>query len=211
MVKKPGLGRGLDAILPDVEDAVESIDRKAQPLGTEGQVVELPLGDIDPNVNQPRKRFEPDALAALADSIRHSGVISPILVARNGERYSIIAGERRWRAARQAGLRTIPAIVREWDEIRRQEAMLIENIQREDLNPIEEAQGISRLMEECGFTQEQAAERLGRSRPAIANLVRLLNLPPQMQESIAEGKLSAGHGRVLAQAGLYAPPFLHQM
>ena len=172
MAKKMGLGRGLSAILPDVEDVVESVEAApgAAPL-PEGTVVEIPVGDVDPNRNQPRKRFDDDALLALAESIRHSGVISPILVARDGARYTIIAGERRWRAARIAGLDTIPAIVREWDEVRRREAALVENIQRENLNAIEEAQGISALMNECALTQEAVAERLGRSRPAVCRLL----------------------------------------
>ena len=212
MAKKMGLGRGLSAILPDVEDVVESVEAApgAAPL-PEGAVVEIPVGDVDPNRNQPRKRFDDDALLALAESIRHSGVITPILVAREGARYTIIAGERRWRAARIAGLDTIPAIVREWDEVRRREAALVENIQRENLNAIEEAQGISALMNECALTQEAVAERLGRSRPAIANLLRLLNLPARIQQAVIDGTLSAGHARVLAgiehrelQANLFA-------
>ena len=201
MARKMGLGRGLSAILPDVEDVVESVEAAPGKLAAampEGAVIELPLGEIDPNRNQPRKHFDNEALAALADSIRHSGVISPILVARENGRYTIIAGERRWRAARLAGIETIPAIVREWDDIRRQEAALIENIQRENLNPIEEAQGIFVLMNECALTQEAVAERLGRSRPAVANLLRLLNLPEVMMTAVADGVISAGHGRVLA-------------
>ena len=198
MAKKTGLGRGLSAILPDVEDVVESLDA-ANPRALPGEaVVELKLGDIDPNRNQPRKRFDDEPLRALADSIKSSGVISPILVAANGSRYTIIAGERRWRAARLAGLDAIPAIVRQWDDVRRQEAALIENIQRENLNPIEEAQGISSLMNECALTQEAVAQRLGRSRPAIANLLRLLNLPTNIQSAVADGTITAGHGRVLA-------------
>lgn len=212
MAKKMGLGRGLSAILPDVEEVVESVEAApgAAPL-PEGTVAEIPVGDVDPNRNQPRKRFDDDALLALAESIRHNGVISPILVAREGTRYTIIAGERRWRAARIAGLDTIPAIVREWDEVRRREAALVENIQRENLNAIEEAQGISALMNECALTQEAVAERLGRSRPAVANLLRLLNLPQRIQQAVIEGTLSAGHARVLAgvedrelQANLFA-------
>ena len=210
MAKKMGLGRGLSAILPDVEDVVDSVERapayegaSAKPAaGSAGDgseaVVQLRLGDIDPNRNQPRKRFDEEALRALADSIRTSGVISPILVARSGKRYTIIAGERRWRASRLAGLETIPAIVREWDQVRRQEAALIENIQRENLNPIEEAQGIYTLMNECALTQEAVAERLGRSRSAVANLLRLLGLPKEIQAAVTSGELSAGHARVLA-------------
>lgn len=198
MAKKLGLGRGLSAILPDVEDVVESVEHIGEASVPADAVVELPLGEIDPNRNQPRKRFDDEALNALAESIRHSGVITPILVARSGGRYTIIAGERRWRAARIAGLRTIPSIVREWDDIRRQEAALIENIQRENLNPIEEAQGVYVLMNECALTQEAVAERLGRSRPAVANLLRLLNLPKAIQQAVIDGTLSAGHARVLA-------------
>ena len=212
MAKKMGLGRGLSAILPDVEEVVESVESAPAATVAAGDgVVELPVGDIDPNRNQPRKKFDDDALLALAESIRHSGVISPILVARDGARYTIIAGERRWRAARLANLSTIPAIVREWDDVKRQEAALIENIQREDLNAIEEAQGIHTLMTECALTQEAVAERLGRSRSAVANLLRLLSLPARIQSAVTDGTLSAGHARVLAgiadreqQANLFA-------
>ncbi len=213
MAKKMGLGRGLSAILPDVEEVVESVDQVSEtpaPVPADA-VVELSVGDIDPNRNQPRKKFDDDALLALADSIRHNGVLSPILVARDGRRYTIIAGERRWRAARLANCPTIPAIVRDWDDVRRQEAALIENIQREDLNAIEEARGIRRLMEECALTQEVVAERIGRSRSAVANILRLLNLPKRIQDAVIEGTLSAGHARVLAgiddaelQTGLFA-------
>ena len=213
MAKKKGLGRGLSAILPEVEEVVESVDQVSEtpaPVPADA-VVELSVGDIDPNRNQPRKKFDDDALLALADSIRHNGVLSPILVARDGRRYTIIAGERRWRAARLANCPTIPAIVRDWDDVRRQEAALIENIQREDLNAIEEARGIRRLMEECALTQEVVAERIGRSRSAVANILRLLNLPKRIQDAVIEGTLSAGHARVLAgiddaelQTGLFA-------
>ncbi|MBP3656821.1 MAG: ParB/RepB/Spo0J family partition protein [Clostridia bacterium] len=214
MAKKMGLGRGLSAILPDVEEVVESVEAAPSALRAgipADAVVELPVEDIDPNRMQPRKNFDDEALLALADSIRSSGVLSPILVAREGNRYTIIAGERRWRATRIAGLDTIPAIVREWDDVRRQEAALIENIQREDLNAIEEAQGIHALMDECAMTQEAVAERLGRSRPAVANLLRLLTLPKKMQAAVIDGSISAGHARVLAgitdreqQANLFA-------
>ena len=213
MAKKMGLGRGLSAILPDVEEVVESVDQVSEspaPVPADA-VVELSVGDIDPNRNQPRKKFDDDALLALADSIRHNGVLSPILVARDGRRYTIIAGERRWRAARLANCPTIPAIVRDWDDVRRQEAALVENIQREDLNAIEEARGIRRLMEDCALTLEVVAERIGRSRSAVANILRLLNLPKRIQDAVIEGTLSAGHARVLAgiddaelQSGLFA-------
>ena len=214
MAKKMGLGRGLSAILPDVEEVVESVEAAPSAgavIVPADAVAQIPVGDIDPNRSQPRKKFDDDALLALADSIRHSGVLSPILVARDGSRYTIIAGERRWRAARLANLDTVPAIVREWDDIKRQEAALIENIQRENLNAIEEAQGINVLMSECALTQEAVAERLGKSRSAVANLLRLLNLPRKIQAAVVDGSLSAGHARVLAgiadreqQANLFA-------
>ena len=198
MAKKLGLGRGLSAILPDVEEVVESVGHQYEPAAVPADaVVEIRLGDIDPTRDQPRKKFDDEALAQLADSIRHSGVLSPILVARSGDRYTIIAGERRWRAARLAGLSTIPAIVRAMDAAHTREAALIENLQRDDLNPVEEAQAIRQLMDDFGATQEQIAQRLGRSRPAVANAVRLLTLPEEVLELVREGKLTAGHARAL--------------
>lgn len=181
-----GLGRGLDALMPEIpqEDARE-------------RVMMLRMGDIDPNPEQPRRKFDAQALAELAASIRQVGVLQPILVTEIEGRYRIIAGERRWRAARLAELEEIPAIVRPLDEIERMEAALIENIQREDLNPLEEALAVRALMEKCGLTQEKAAERLGRSRPAVANLLRLLTLPEPVLEMLRDGKLSAGHTRAL--------------
>ncbi len=205
MAKRQGLGRGLDALLggiveetaPVVEKAA-AVPEKAAEREPAGDVVAmLRLSDIDPNRDQPRRQFEETALQELADSIRTVGVIQPILVSRTGERYTIIAGERRWRASRLAGLNEIPAIIRDWDEIRRLEAALVENLQRDDLNPVEEAMGVQRLMEQCGLTQEQTAERLGKSRPAVANLLRLLTLPESILNMLKDGRLSAGHGRAL--------------
>lgn len=188
-MKKSGLGRGLDVLLPQVEPP---------PVQPSDRVVDLPIGQIDPNREQPRKRFEGQALEMLSQSIAASGVLQPILVFQRDGRYQIIAGERRWRAARMAGLTHIPAIVRDWDRVKQMEASLVENIQREDLNAIEEANAVRRLMEECGLTQEGVAQRLGRSRPAVANLLRLLNLSQAMQQAVIDGALSAGHARVLA-------------
>lgn len=197
MPRKTGLGRGLDALLPDVETTLSHLDSpdSSDPLDA---VIDIPIHSIDPNPNQPRRTFDPESLSALSASIQSSGILSPILVARDGNRYTLIAGERRWRAARLANLTTVPAIVRDWDEIKRQEAALIENIQRDDLNPIEEAQGIARLIDQYSFTQEAIAERLGKSRPAVTNLLRLLTLPDFIQKAITDGTLSAGHARVLA-------------
>lgn len=186
-MKKMGLGRGLDALLPEVEE-----------MAPENAVREIPIGDIDPNREQPRKRFDEESLRQLAASIQHSGVIQPIIVYPQGGRYVIVAGERRYRASRLAGLATIPAIVRSYDRVKQMEVALLENIQREDLNPVEEAQAIRRLMDECGLTQEAVSAQLGRSRPAVANLLRILSLPKGMQDKVISSELSAGHARVLA-------------
>ena len=194
-----GLGRGLGALLGDdvVEQPAAAPEVKAPAEEVQDAVRMLPIRLIDPNRDQPRRSFDEDALRELAASIEAVGVIQPIIVAEVGERYSIIAGERRYRASRMAGLDEIPAIVRNWDEQRRLEAALIENLQRDDLNPIEEALGVKRLMEESSLTQEKVAERLGKSRPAVANLLRLLTLEESVQQLLIEGKLSAGHARAL--------------
>jgi ParB family chromosome partitioning protein len=186
-MKRKGLGRGLDALMPEAP----------RPLPSDS-VALIDIGDIDPNPNQPRRRFDQAALKELADSIRQVGVLSPILVHEHNSRYQIIAGERRWRASRMAELSEIPCIIRQVDDVSRLEMALIENLQREDLNPIEEAAGIRSLMDECGFTQDRAAGRLGRSRPALANLRWLLTLPKKIIAMVRDGRLSAGHARVLA-------------
>lgn len=184
MATKHGLARGLDALLPETD----------LPAG----VTEIAVSQLDPNPDQPRRTFDTQALEALAESIRQAGVLQPLLVVENGARYRIVAGERRYRAARMAGLQSVPCVVRDMTEQERMEAALIENLQRENLNPIEEAAGIRALMEECGYTQELAAKRVGRSRPAVANLLRLLQLPESIREMVKAGELSAGHARVLA-------------
>ncbi len=184
MATKKGLGRGLDILLPESD----------MPAGT----TEIALSEIDPNPDQPRRDFDREALEALAESIRQAGVLQPLLVVSCGARYRIVAGERRYRAARMAGLYSVPCVVRDMSEQERMEAALIENLQREDLNPIEEAAGIRALMDSCGYTQELAAKRVGRSRPAVANLLRLLSLPEEIQQLVRTGALSAGHARVLA-------------
>ena len=195
-VKKPqrgGLGRGLGALLgEDVVAAAAAEEEKKT-----DEIMKLPIRLVDPNLDQPRRAFDEAALSELAQSIASVGVIQPIIVCKNGERYTIIAGERRYRAARMAGLEEIPAIVRDGEKQARLEAALIENLQRADLNPIEEAMGVKQLMEETGFTQEKAAERLGKSRPALANLLRLLTLPENVINMLRDGRLSAGHGRAL--------------
>ena len=188
-----GLGKGLSALFSETDEAYEN----AQTEGNSG-VRELALSDIYPNPDQPRKIFDEGALLDLTNSIKEHGVISPIVVNRNLDgTYMIIAGERRYRAAKNAGLETIPAVVKEYDQRKIQEISLIENLQREDLNPIEAACGMKRLMEDFSLTQEVLAERLGKSRPAIANTLRLLTLSDEVISLVREGKLSAGHARTL--------------
>ena len=186
MAKKThGLGRGLDSLFAGSEDWGTSIQ-------------EIPVGELDPNPDQPRRTFSEESIGQLADSIREQGVLQPLLVAPSGGgRYMIIAGERRFRAGRAAGLSTLPCIVKDIDVIRQREIALIENLQREDLNPIEAARGVKALMDQCGYTQEKIGERLGKSRPAIANMIRLLQLPDEVSEMVKDGLLSAGHARVL--------------
>ena len=185
-MKRGGLGRGLDALLPQNDTLLETVVR------------DIPIDDIDPNTDQPRRDFDKEALEQLAASIREAGVLSPILVVEDGMRYRIVAGERRYRASRMAGLASVPCIVRDMTTAQQMEAALIENLQRQDLNPIEEAAAIRSLMQECGYTQEQASQKLGKSRPAIANALRLLHLPAEITDLVISGDLSAGHARVLA-------------
>ena len=182
-----GLGRGLNALLGDPD---------LQPQG-EGSV-SLPISQVEPGLNQPRKRFDPESLADLAESIRVHGIIQPLTVRRlSTGYYQIIAGERRWRAAKQAGLDEVPAVIIEADDRKVMELGLIENLQREDLNPAEEARGYQALMEDYGLTQEQVSQRMGKSRPAIANTLRLLALPEDLMKLVEEGQLSAGHARAI--------------
>jgi len=184
--KTHGLGRGLDSLFPGTEEWGTSIQ-------------EIPVGDLDTNPDQPRQTFDDESIAQLADSIRDQGVLQPLLVVPfNGGRYRIIAGERRYRASRLAGLETLPCIVKDIDVVRQMEIALIENLQREDLNPLEAAKGIQALMKQCGYTQEKVSTRLGKSRPAVANLLRMLTLPDEVTEMVRDGLLSAGHARVLA-------------
>lgn len=184
---KGGLGRGLDALFDDnsLEDASKS-------------AVKLKITEIEPNREQPRKSFDEEALEELANSISTHGVIQPLLVrplADGG--YQLIAGERRWRASRMAGLTEVPVVIREMSDSEAMELALVENLQREDLNPIEEAQGLALLMETYGLTQEQAAKRVGKSRPAVANSMRLLSLPQEVLAMVERGELSAGHARTI--------------
>lgn len=197
---KRGLGKGMDAFLDDsILLAVES---------TEG-VRNIKITDIEPNKNQPRKYFDKDALQLLADSIKEHGIIQPIVVAKAAKGYEIVTGERRWRASRLAGLTEIPAIVREYSPQNLMEVALIENIQREDLNPIEEAAAYRSLMDEFDLTQEDISARLGKSRSTIANSLRLLSLEPELQKFVISGQISEGHARcVLSLSGTVIREFL---
>ena len=189
MTKQRGLGKGLGALLGEA-----ALQTAEPPSGAQL----LPLQKVEPNPLQPRKNFDPDELQALADSIAMHGVIQPLTVRKLPSGfYQIIAGERRWRAARMAGLSEIPVVVIEADDKKAMELALIENLQRADLNPIEEAQGYQQLMTDYGMTQELAAERVGKSRPAVANALRLLSLCPAVLELVEQGRLSAGHARAL--------------
>ena len=191
MTKQHGLGKGLDALFNTQEKQAQTPEQGVQ---------EIRLADIDPNPNQPRKAFDMEALAQLAESIRQYGVIQPVTVEAAEGRYRLIAGERRWRAARLAELATIPVIVRTVDAQQQMEISLIENLQREDLNPIEEAQALQAIMDSGEYTQEELAQRMGRSRPAVANVLRLLQLPVEILQMLQEQKLSEGHGRALLGA-----------
>ena len=185
--KQRGLGRGLGALIDDFS-APE----------TQQEVTRLPLQKVEPNPNQPRRRFDEEELQALADSIAEHGILQPLAVrAMEGGFYQIIAGERRWRAARLAGLKEVPVVVVEADDRTVMELALIENLQRQDLNPMEEAEGYRVLTEEYGLTQEQAAARVGKSRPAVANALRLLALPEDVRSLVEKGERSAGHARAV--------------
>src|SRR5216117_2182611 len=184
MISKRGLGRGLGALLSSEPAEAESL-------------VEVPIDQIEVNPNQPRKVFDFTALDELAASIRSSGVIQPIIVRRLAGSYQLIAGERRWRAARQAGLERIPAIVRDATDAQSLELALVENLLREDLNPIDEAEAYEKLLGQFGWTQEELAGRIGRDRSSIANSLRLLRLPEEIQADLRGGRLTMGHARAL--------------
>ena len=188
---KKGLGSGLDALFGSDADLKE-----------DAGLLNLPISKVEPAADQPRERFDPEALEELTDSIRQHGVLQPIAVrALGGGYYQIIAGERRWRAAREAGLDTIPARVVEADDRSAKVLALVENLQRQDLNPVEQAKGLNSLMKDYGLTQEAAAEQVGFSRPAVANALRLLSLPEPVLAMLEEGSLSAGHARALLALG----------
>jgi ParB family chromosome partitioning protein len=187
--QKRGIGRGLSSIIPESE------------VPAAGELRELPVSLIKPNPTQPRTKFDEEALAALAASIEASGVVQPLLVRPLPDgSYELVAGERRWRAAQQAGIEKVPAVVRDQEEAERLQAALIENMVREDLNPVEEAKACDALVRDLGLTKEELARRVGRSRPAVSNLIRLLELPDEALEMLEAGELSEGHGKALLAA-----------
>lgn len=193
---KKGLGRGLGALLGNENPPDDVFE--ASPQSDKGAISEIKLVDIEPNRDQPRKDFDEEKLEELASSVREHGVITPIIVkkSQNGF-YSIVAGERRWRAAKKAGIKTIPAIIKELSDQEMSELALIENLQREDLNPVEEALGYRRLMDEFSLTQEQVAAKMGKSRSSVANCLRVLNLADDVLELVKNGSLSFGHAKIL--------------
>lgn len=208
MAKKGmGLGKGLDALFGDVEvsilndenknDGYEANDKSNEETITSSGISYINIDEIKPNANQPRKTFDEGKLEELASSIEAHGLIQPLVVRKSNNGYEIVAGERRWRAARKIGLREIPAIVRELNDEENMLLAIIENMQREDLDPIEEAEGINQMIETYGLSQEQVSKSLGKSRPYISNQLRLLKLPTYIRKLVSEGKLSSGHVRAL--------------
>ena len=202
---KKGLGKGYEALfgmneLEEVERSVVTPAEKALRAAVD-DVSQIDISEIDPNYEQPRKKFDSVALNEMADSIREHGVIQPIVLVKQGRRFMIIAGERRWRASKIAGLKTIPAVVRNYTQQQIKEISLVENLQREDLNAIETARAIKRLMDECNMTQETVADRIGKSRSAVANTLRLLALNAEVMTLVEDDRLSAGHARALVPVG----------
>ena len=203
MVRKNGLGKGLDSLIPSTghkkaapakpevkkEVVVEKVIKKEE--------VMVKITEVEPNREQPRKNFNEDALLELADSIKQYGILQPLIVQKKGSHYEIIAGERRWRAAKLAGITDVPVLIREYDKQQTMEIALIENVQRADLNPIEEAQAFQQLIQEFHLTQEEIANRVSKNRATITNSMRLLKLDSRVQDMLAEGKISSGHARAL--------------
>ena len=212
MAKTKGLGRGLDALFADAAPITEE-ETNAAPLAgskkkpapkkaeasadSEDRILYIDINDIRPNSAQPRHHFDEEKLGELARSIKTNGVIQPLIVRESANGYELVAGERRWRASRQAGLKAVPCIIRNFDDKQNAIVAIIENMQREDLNPIEEALGLKSMTEKYGFTQEQVSASLGRSRTYITNSIRLLKLPPEIQQYVSSGQMSAAHGRTI--------------
>ena len=193
--KKARIGKGLDALIPS-GGVTKTVEKPTKVADKDG-VVNVKISKVEPNREQPRKNFDEDALQELAESIKQFGVLQPILVQERDDYYEIIAGERRWRASKMAGLTEIPAVVFDGDELKAAQVALIENIQREDLNAVEEAMGYGALIEKFGLTQDQVAKQVGKNRSTVANMLRLLDLPDEVLGLVASGALSAGHARTL--------------
>ena len=207
--KKRGLGRGLNALFQDYNTSnMENNTKSAQAKSTntpesaidldlENSVLLVDINDIKPNENQPRKNFDAEKISELADSIKEHGIIQPLVLRKSKTGYELVAGERRWRAAREAGLKKVPGIVKELTDKENMLVAIIENMQREDLNPVEEAEGISQMIKTYGLTQEQVSKSLGKSRPYITNAIRILALPKEALDSLSRGEITAGHARAL--------------
>ncbi len=197
--KKNALGKGLNALIPETSTVQATTRRSRKPAvkKEDKDIITVKIDQVEPNKEQPRKAFEEESLQELADSIKQFGIIQPLVVMKKDDYYEIIAGERRWRAAKIAGLKEIPVVIKEYKEEELVEIALIENIQREDLNPIEEAVAYKRLMEEFKLTQEEVAKKVSKSRSAVTNSMRLLKLPEEIQGMVVEGVLSMGHARTL--------------
>ncbi len=208
MSRKSGLGKGLDSLIPNIStgktqkteklstNSEKSVDNSVETVGKTAPTM-LKISQVEPNRGQPRKKFDEETLEELAGSIRQHGILQPLLVQKRDNHYEIVAGERRWRAAKLAGLREIPVLIQEFTDQEAMEIALIENIQREDLNAVEEAQAYRTLMQEFHLTQEEVAEKVGKSRAAVANRLRLLRLPEKIQGWLAAGELSEGHARAI--------------
>ena len=196
-VKNNVLGRGISALISETAPVEEPVNEVAAPEDPERTVQYIDINDIKPNRNQPRKKFDPESISELAASIQEHGIIQPLIVCKAEQGYELVAGERRWRAAREAALDKVPCLVREFTSEENALIAIIENMQREDLDPIEEAEGLEKMMREYGFSQEEVSRSVGKSRPYITNSLRLLKLPQDIREKISEGAISAGHARAL--------------
>lgn len=196
--KKKGLGKGLDALFSSSEINTQEISISNTEKNIENGISYININNIKPNEKQPRKTFDEEKIAELADSIQEHGLIQPVILRKSGKGYEIVAGERRWRACRKAGLKEIPCIIKDIDDEENMLIAIIENMQREDLNPIEEAEGVNQMIDVFGMTQEQVSKSVGKSRPYITNLLRLLKLPEEVRDLVSDGTLSAGHARAIA-------------
>lgn len=196
-VKNNVLGRGISALISEAAPIEEPERKDAAPVDSENTVTYIDINDIKPNRSQPRKNFDEESIAELADSISEHGIIQPLIVRKSGNAYELVAGERRWRAARKAALDKVPCLIREFSDEENALIAIIENMQRQDLDPIEEAEGLNKMIKEYGLTQAEVSKSVSKSRPYITNSLRLLKLPEDIREKVSSGELSAGHARTL--------------